>query len=397
MVHDSVARRSIDAALDEAVRQGEHGVQVAAYLNGELIVDSWCGPSDNTGHMVDGETLFSVFSVTKAVTATSLHIQADRGLIDYDASVANYWPEYGVNGKQRTTVRDILTHRSGAPQMPETVTPEKMGDWEWMVSELAQATPLFEPGTTSAYHTISWGWLVGELVRRTDPAKRPFERFVQEEICAPLAIQDLHLGLDEREHDRVATLLSEMVAPPVSNPLAVAAMPQSVAVGPDVYNRTDVRAAVVPGAGGIMNARSAARFFAMLAGGGELDGVRILSRERVLACSVPRANPFEIDQVGGVVRWIGAGGYWLGGESPPADPVVGNGAHTLCHPGAGGSIAWADIDTGLAGAICHNRMFSAEAVQLAEHPFIPVGDAVRAVAAVTSGSNQAHVGDDRPR
>ena len=109
------------------------GIQVAAYLDEELVIDVWSGVTEQEGtRKVDGDTLFPVFSVTKAITATALHIQAERGLIDYDQPIARYWPEYGTNGKEKTTVRDALTHRAGVPQMPAGMTPEKICDWtQW--------------------------------------------------------------------------------------------------------------------------------------------------------------------------------------------------------------------------------------------------------------------------
>ena len=124
------ANAIVGQAIDKAVRDGrEIGVQVAAYLDGKLVIDAWGGLADpTTGRKVDGDTLFNTYSVTKAVAATALHIQADRGLIDYVAPVARYWPEYAANGKGRTTVRDVLTHRACVPQMPEAVTPQKMCD-----------------------------------------------------------------------------------------------------------------------------------------------------------------------------------------------------------------------------------------------------------------------------
>jgi CubicO group peptidase (beta-lactamase class C family) len=147
-----------------------------------------------SGRAVTASTLFPVFSVTKAVTVTALHIQADRGLLRYDDRVADHWPEYGVNGKESTTIRDALTHRSGAPQMPAGVTPELMCDWDWMVSGVAAQRPAFPPGTRSAYHSHVYGWLIGEIVRRTDPLRRSFGDFVRQEICKPLGIDDLWVG-----------------------------------------------------------------------------------------------------------------------------------------------------------------------------------------------------------
>ena len=166
---NSIVQEAVNAAIREG---GEIGLQVAAYVDGERVVDVWGGLADETtGRTVNGDTLFPVFSVTKAVTATALHIQAERGLVDYDTSIAHYWPEFGAHGKEKGTVRDALTHRIGIPQMPEGVTPELMCDWEWMVQRLADTKPLFAPGTKSAYLAYTFGWIIGEvdaIVRHAD-------------------------------------------------------------------------------------------------------------------------------------------------------------------------------------------------------------------------------------
>jgi len=375
---NSIVQEAVNAAIREG---GEIGLQVAAYVDGERVVDVWGGLADETtGRTVNGDTLFPVFSVTKAVTATALHIQAERGLVDYDTPIAHYWPEFGAHGKEKGTVRDALTHRIGIPQMPEGVTPELMCDWEWMVRQLADTKPLFTPGTKSAYLAYTFGWIIGEVVRRTDPKRRPFGRFVQEEICAPLGIESLWLGIPDEVEPRVAKL-TNIPRPAPGAPglppeaLIPIAIPPQVGVIQKVFGRPDVRRACIPGAGGIMNARSAARFFAMLANGGELGGVRLLSEERVRSFRVPRPNGEEFDPVVWRVLNLGMGGFWLGGESPSAPPVVGRNPHTICHPGAGGSIGWADPDARLAVAICHNRMFDAPTPE--GNPFVPIGNAVR--------------------
>src|SRR6516164_9847573 len=208
--------KSVQVAVDAAIREGgEIGLQVAAYLKGELVVDVWGGLADETtGRKVDGDSLFPVFSVTKAVTATALHIQAERGLIDYDKPISHYWPEFAANGKGTATVRDALTHRTGIPLMPEGVTPQQMCDWNWMIEHLAQMKPLFDPGTTSAYHSYTFGWIIAECVRRTDPQRRPFGRFVQEEICQPLGIDNLFIGIPDAAEARIAKLTN--IPPPVA-------------------------------------------------------------------------------------------------------------------------------------------------------------------------------------
>ncbi len=157
-------------------------------------------------------------------------------------------------------------------------------------------------------------------------------------------------------------------------------MPIKVYPAPPVHNRHDVWQACDPGAGGIMNARSCARFFAMLANGGQFNGVRLLSEERVRSFTQPRDDSYTPDAVLTRVAWVGVSGYWLGGPSPPAHPVVGTNPNVLCHASIGGSIGWADLDARLSVAICHNWMHRSGATYRSRNPFIPIVAAVRAVA-----------------
>jgi CubicO group peptidase (beta-lactamase class C family) len=140
----------------------------------------------------------------------TLALAHSRGFLDYDERVAAYWPEFGQNGKERVTVRDALTHRSGVPQMPEGLVAEDLLDWEKMVAAVARLTPIFPPGTTTAYHALTYGWILGEVLRRIDG--RPIGRFVEEEICAPLGMADIYFGIPESVAPRVAWL--ERVSPP---------------------------------------------------------------------------------------------------------------------------------------------------------------------------------------
>lgn len=368
----------VQKALDEATGAGgEVGVQVAAYLDGKLVVDAWSGSADPaSGRPVDGDTLFNVYSVTKAVAATALHVLAERGHIDYDAPVSRYWPEYAANGKATTTVRHVLTHRAGVPQMPADVTPERLCDWTWMTQAIANLEPLAEPGSQTLYLSMTFGWIVGELVRRADPQQRSLGRFVREEIAAPLGIDDLWIGIPDAVESRIARQVNAMVpvAPEYLPPLFLASMPEQVALVPEVFERADVRRAEVAGVGGIFNARSEARFWAFLANGGELDGVRLLSAERVAMLGQPRANSEEPDPVMfGFPIPITQGGFWFGGAHPPVS-CVGN-PRAICHPGQGNSIGWADPDLNLAVAICHNRLFNPTCVE--EDPLLPIAQAVR--------------------
>jgi len=373
----------IEQALGEAIGQGELGIQVAACLHGRPIIDAWAGEVSPGGRQVDGETIFPIWSVSKAVTATAVHIQAERGLIDYDAPLARYWPEYGTNGKDAVTVRHVLSHRAGVPQMPADATPELICDWDWITGRLAEETPVFEPGTYNTYLPMTFGWLLGEIVRRTDSTGRPYARFVWEEICEPLGIDSLFFGVPPEAESRVATLTA--TGPPAEPPpdsLVRRAVPPAVFLGPALANRADFHASCLPAVGGISNAASLARFFALFANGGELDGVRLLSEERIEGFLEPRPEYDGHDETYGKRFPVSVGGYWL--TAPGVVPPDVESPRILCHTGAGGSIAWADLDTGLSAAICHNRM-----IFDGSQPFAGVGDALRAIAAEAAAATPA--------
>ena len=342
----------IQALLDRLVeRDVERGLQVAAYLDGELIVDAWAGIADPvTGRLVDGETLFTVWSAGKGVAATVLHLLAERGLLAYDASIATYWPEFGTNAKQAITVRQALTHTAGIPQIPDGVSPTELLDWETMCRRIADLAPLWPPGTATGYHAMTYGWIVGELARRVDG--RPFATIVQQAICAPLKIDALFFGIPDAVEPRVAVLEE---APPVGSPsapvteLSARVVPPWRHPGYTWANRPEVRRACLPSSGAIMNARSLARHYAALAGG---QGMPLLSSERIRVASELAIE--AVDRVLGVpVRR--ALGYHLG------EPLsaMGERVSVFGHAGAGGTIGFADPTYRFAFALTKNRMVNA--------------------------------------
>lgn len=326
---------------------GEIGVQVAAYLDGNLVIDAWAGLADEASRSpVDGDTLFTAFSISKGLTATCIHILADRGFIDYDAPIANYWPEFAARGKARATVRHALTHRAGIPQDPPGFDIGMMCDWNAVCDAVAGLEPLWEPGTRIHYHALTYGWILGEVVRRIDG--RSVNQFLQEEVCRPLGITGLYFGVPPEAERRIATLknapgLAESVSRmgislnhPFHDPAAT-------------FNRPDVRRAIIPGAGAIVNARSLARHYAMLAGGGALDGVRLLSQERIAVAGAPQ--PEEPDMID-VRWWTGHGlGYTLGGGPGPRNGLP----HSLGYEGVG-TIGFADPSSGFAFAFLKNLL-----------------------------------------
>ena len=359
---DSALTAALTNAVNIAIEQGgERGLQVAIYVAGELAAEACGGIADvTTGARVTPTTLFPIFSVCKALTATALHLQAERGRVDYDAPISRYWPEFAANGKDRATVMHALQHRLGLYAMPEDMTPERFCDYEWMTSELARLAPRFEPGTKNGYMSYTFGWIIAEIVRRTDPQRRDFRNYLRDEILLPLGIEDFWIGLPPAYHSRVARLIDAPMRPNANAVAPALGMPAQVGAREEIYGRKDVREACIPGANGIANARSVVRFFALLAGGGALGGVRLLSQTRVAGFSTLRVDGDQADTVLGYAARVGAG-YWTGGNTNPENycRILGEDRRLLGHPGTGGSIAWADPTHDVAVSICHNRMFNA--------------------------------------
>lgn len=378
-----ISDERIEAALARAVELGEIGVQVAAYLNGELIVDAWTGVADpRDGRPVDGDTLFPVFSVSKALVATAIQLQCERGLVHMDEPIATYWPEYGQRGKERITVGHVLTHHAGVPHMPPDLDAAGLADWDAITSWLAGVEPLHPPGERSMYHSMSFGHILGEVIRRTDPGHRPYDRFLREELCLPIGADDVWDVLPAEHEPRVAHLTwgpNPPNRPPMTG-IPLLSMPPAIRPDADRWNDPRFRSASVPAAGAVMTARAGARFFSMLANRGEFAGRRYISADRLLALTRPRPGADEFDEVYQGHTWVGIGGFWLGGDSPYADPLLGRSTQVLAHAGIGGSMGWADLASGLAVMITHNRMFLGAAP--GAEPFVPLADAVRAVAGV---------------
>ncbi len=350
----STAAARVQSLLDQAIEDGgEIGLQVAAYHKGDIVIDAWSGVADEeSGRSVDGDTLFTVFSATKGITSTAIHILADRGLIEYDRPIAEFWPEFSSHGKGEITVRQALTHSAGIPQMPETATPELLADWDGICRSIADLKPLWSPGEKSGYHAYSFGWILGEFLHRVDG--RPIAQFVQEEIRAPLAIDGLFLGIPASVEGRVATLKNPP-APPATpatpprqpSPLLGRVIPRAVGLTADVFNRADIRRASFPAAGGIMNARSLARHYSCLAANGEFGGARILSEARI-----DTATELQFDTKDEVLqrRTRKALGYWLGGP----DSQIGPWLTSFGHAGAGGALGFADRSGQLSFALTKN-------------------------------------------
>jgi Beta-lactamase class C and other penicillin binding proteins len=345
---------SIQELASELVDSGaEIGLQVAAYLDGELVLDVAAGViAQGSTTPVTSDTLFLSWSTTKGFTATCLHLLAERGQIDYDKPISYYWPEFGAHGKQHATVNHALTHRSGVPHMPEGVDLEMLCNWDAMARAIADLKPLWEPGTKVAYHAWTFGWIIGELIRRVDG--RPISQFAQEELCRPLGIDGFYMGIPNDLATPIATLSAE----PVTNPAPTSAFLESVMpahiTNTQVANTPAFQRAVSPGSNGIMNARSIARHYALFANGGVLDGVRLFSPERITMMNALQTNNY--DETLGMALRKGLG-YMLGGPAEQGgNQIIGPSERAFGHSGLGGSIGFADPDRRLSVGITKNYM-----------------------------------------
>ncbi len=346
------ANARVRALLEELVAGGEEiGLQAAAYKDGQLVIDAWAGVADpSTGRKVDGDTLFTVFSTTKGIMYAAIHVLAERGELDYEDRVTHFWPAFAARGKDGVTIRQVLEHSAGVPQMPDGATAEDLCDWDRISSAIADLPPLWTPGTRTGYHAYTNGWILGEVLRRIDG--RSAARFVQQEICRPLGLRNLFLGIPPEVECRVANLV-DAPAPeelPAPLPLLDKAIPPHLPAAASLFNRPDVRRASIPAAGGIMNARDLARLYAGMSTG--VDGVRLFPSAR--AALVAREQRRDVDVVLGLPIRKGLG-FFLPGENAES---ISDSPSSFGHPGAGGSVGYADPAHGLAVGYAKTRLVS---------------------------------------
>jgi CubicO group peptidase (beta-lactamase class C family) len=258
--------------------RGEVGACVSLTLHGETVVDLWGGIADpSTGRAWERDTVGIVFSCTKGATALCAHLLASRGLLDLDAPVKEYWPEFAVRGKEHATVRMMLDHSVGVPVISAPLKPLASADWDYMIAQLEAQEPFWKPGTRNGYHMINFGWTVGELVRRV--SNKSLGEFFQSEIAQPLGIE-FWIGAPESVEARVAPIAIYKPAPGeapsefVLKMLTERASIQGLSMlnlGFEANSR-ECHAAEVGGAGGISNARGLAGMYAPFACGGRLRG-----------------------------------------------------------------------------------------------------------------------------
>ncbi|MFG2968565.1 serine hydrolase domain-containing protein [Streptomyces sp. NPDC048288] len=366
-IHGEVAdgfegvREAFAANFDE---RGDIGAAVCVYRDGRPVVDLWGGVADpDTGREWERDTLQLVYSATKGVTATAVHLLAQRGELDLDAPVAAYWPEFGVNGKAQIPVRWLLSHRAGVVGVEPPVPVDAALGWDPIVDAVAAQPPAWVPGSAHGYHGRTFGWLVGEVIRRV--SGRTPGRFVAEEIAGPLGI-DFFIGLPDGERGRVSRMVYQEPAvdlgaipleaiPPEFRELVAAmrdprslysrafAVTEPAAID---FNSPEVQAAELPSSNGIGTARGLARMYASLIG--EVDGVRLFTPETAESAAAEQAA--GIDRVLLIPSRFGTG-YML-----PTETDRMTGPRAFGHPGRGGSLAFADPEHGIAFAYVMNHI-----------------------------------------
>jgi len=317
----------------------DQGASFGAYLGGELVADLWAGHRDYEGELAwEQDTLVRVFSTSKTMLVPAVLMLVDRGLLDLDEPIAAHWPEFAQHGKGAITARQVLVHRSGLPGFGRPITVDELLDWDAMVGILEAAEPWYEPGTRTYYHATTFGYLLGELVRRLSGA--PFEEFFARELGGPLDA-DFHFTLPPERLDQVAVLWPPPYQPEMAEERVLQEIDGLVWVTPDSFR------VVAPATSGVGNGRSIARVMAMLANGGELDGRRYLSRAIIEEAATEQSH--EEDHYIGPVRY--GLGFGLDHEHFRASTP------TTCHWGGyGGSLASYDLATGLAVGFAPNQL-----------------------------------------
>jgi CubicO group peptidase (beta-lactamase class C family) len=360
-VRDAFAANLADNAADPS--QGDIGASVAVWHRGACVVDLSGGHADAERTVPYGpDTLQLVFSTTKGITAIAVAMCVQRGLLDYGQRVAHYWPEFAAQGKGDLTVAQLLSHQCGlfAPQGP--VTLDEALDWTTICARLADTAPDWPIGSGHGYHALTYGWLAGELIRRTDG--RTPGAFVRDEIAGPLGV-DLYIGLPEELEGRVAPLLGQPISTDHEDPNVKAMLEQFLGPesrggralmlngafsGEGMFNRREVHAAEIPAANGITNAAGLAKVYAATLA--PVDGVQLLNdvvRERARQTVTPNGEP---DLCLMMATTFGMGFMTHGTFTPYAGPG------SYGHPGAGGSVAFAQPERDLAFGYAMNKMAS---------------------------------------
>jgi len=334
----------------------ERGAALCIQIGGETVVDLWAGTADKDGAQAwHSDTILNLFSCTKTFTAvTALQLVAE-GKLALDVPVAQYWPEFAAAGKQSITLRHLLSHQAGLPALRDLLPPEALYDWPRMTAALAAETPWWSPGTGHGYAAITYGWLVGELLRRADH-RGPGES-IMARVARPLGL-DFHVGLPDEEFHRVAhiargkgnvgdeaaqRLLQVTMREPEAMATRAFTNPPSVLTS---TNKPEWRRMEQPAANGHGNARSLAGFYA-----GLLDGSLL---EPELLAELTREHSLGMDKTLMTPTRFGLG--CMLDQPKVANATFGLGAGAFGHPGAGGSVGFADPEHDVAVGFAVNTL-----------------------------------------
>lgn len=335
----------------------ELGASVCVTLEGEPVVDLYAGFADEARTRAwEHDTLVNVYSTTKGMTALCALRLVEEGRLDLDAPVARYWPEFAAAGKEALPVRYLLSHRAGLPAVAKPLPPGSLFDWECMAGALAEQAPWWTPGEQHGYHAISFGFLVGELVRRI--TGRSLGTYFREELAEPLGLE-FYIGLPEALDPRVAELvqgpvhesegpnLMELIFEDLESVTSKAFM--NPPLDPTAANSREWRAAEIPAANGHGTAAALARVYAALSLDGDLDGVHVLSREVIEQARTEQS--LGKDAILTLVSRFG-----LGFGMPPAEEPTGPNFEVFGHAGMGGSYGQADPENRMSFGYTMNLM-----------------------------------------
>ncbi|MDP7549771.1 MAG: serine hydrolase domain-containing protein [Acidimicrobiales bacterium] len=338
---------------------GEVGAACCVYVDGVPVVDVWGGLADQaSGRAWESDTLQLHFSTTKGLAAICAAMLYERGLLDYEAPVSQYWPEFAGGGKGGITVAQCMSHRSGLAAVDTPLTLDEIWAVEPVLRAIEAQEPLWEPGSANGYHAITYGWIVGEIVRRIDG--RTLGAFLAEEVSGPLGAES-YIGLPESEEGRVATLLNSpppatqeelelmmAVMGPGTMGFRALTMDGAIPFGApeNPFNAREMHATEMPAANGISEARALARIYAATVG--DVDGIRLVSDDTVRHVRSERSRGPDLSLVAECAWGLG---FMRDLEVNPM--LTGE---SYGHPGAGGSIAFGDLENGVGFAYVMNQM-----------------------------------------
>ena len=325
---DSQKLEALEKLFHQQINEGLHpGAGLAVYRYGNLVLDIHGGTAKD-GKPVTAETMFVLMSSTKPLTASCLYILKERGKIAYDDLVSKHWPEFAQNGKETVTIGHILTHRGGFPQTPESLPSSDWPDWSKVTHAMEQAPTIYTPGETLAYHPINYGWVIAEIIRRVDG--RTFDRFLAEELTAPLGMDNTYVGLPQGLEDRVSPMHKMEDDADTSGYSAT-------------FSQPAVWRSIVPGANGVAAAGDLARFYAMMERRGSLDDSTVIKPE-----TVDEAIELQVEGTDQSLGTFAQRSLGLALADERMGKSTGDPLKTFGHGGAGTSIGWADFDSGLA-------------------------------------------------